>query len=266
MVWFKVDDGLPSHRKVMAIPRRDRSAAIGLWTLAGAWCAHELTDGHVPEHMLEELASSKRFADLLVRVGLWETTDDGYLFHDWSPIQPTRAEVLAKREEEAARKAEWRARRAAARRRQTESDETGTGEHVPAGHPPDTTRDSGVSPGGVTEVSRSTRTRPVPDPVSPNGDTPSLRSGAAQQRGTRLPDDFVITDEMRAWAHEQGWADRWIDAITERFSDYWRARAGREGVKLDWPATWRNWLRREAERSPQVTVGAGGGGRNPWDL
>jgi hypothetical protein len=37
---------------------------------------------------------------------------------------------------------------------------------------------------------------------------------------------------------------------TEKFIDYWRAQPGQRGVKLDWPATWRNWMRRAAERHP----------------
>ncbi len=34
----------------------------------------------------------------------------------------------------------------------------------------------------------------------------------------------------------------------DTFSDFWRAKAGRDGTKLDWRATWRNWCR--TERSP----------------
>jgi len=29
------------------------------------------------------------------------------------------------------------------------------------------------------------------------------------------------------------------------FRDYWIAKPGKDGVKLDWAATWRNWVRRE---------------------
>jgi len=28
-----------------------------------------------------------------------------------------------------------------------------------------------------------------------------------------------------------------------RFSDYWQSQPGQKGVKLNWQATWRNWLR-----------------------
>lgn len=34
---------------------------------------------------------------------------------------------------------------------------------------------------------------------------------------------------------------------TERFCDYWRGVPGAKGRKLDWPATWRNWMRKAAE-------------------
>ncbi len=37
-------------------------------------------------------------------------------------------------------------------------------------------------------------------------------------------------------------------ATFARFSDFWRAKAGKDGRKLDWTATWRNWCR--SERAP----------------
>ena len=80
-----------------------------------------------------------------------------------------------------------------------------------------------------------TPTRPDPTPITtPKGVVP-------RKRGTRIPDQFVVTREMRDWA-----ADRTplvnVDDATERFVNYWRAKAGRDATKLDWPATWRNWL------------------------
>ncbi len=51
---------------------------------------------------------------------------------------------------------------------------------------------------------------------------------------------------MVTWARENAPG---IDhrAVTERFVDYWRGMSGAKGVKLDWVATWWNWLRRESE-------------------
>lgn len=47
-------------------------------------------------------------------------------------------------------------------------------------------------------------------------------------------------------------------AVYARFSDFWIAKPGKEGVKLDWLATWRNWVRNEkapfgAIRMPKPT-------------
>lgn len=60
---------------------------------------------------------------------------------------------------------------------------------------------------------------------------------------TLIPTDFSITDEMRKWARAKvPQVD--IEAQTEVFCDYWRAHGKK---MLDWPATWRNWMRRAPE-------------------
>lgn len=69
--------------------------------------------------------------------------------------------------------------------------------------------------------------------------------------GTRIPDDFAATADMIAWAREH---TPLVGAKeTEAFVDYWRARPGVGGRKLDWIATWRTWMRRaqaDAEGKP----------------
>lgn len=34
---------------------------------------------------------------------------------------------------------------------------------------------------------------------------------------------------------------------TAKFVDYWRGRSGKDATKTDWPATWRNWMRKAHE-------------------
>jgi hypothetical protein len=46
--------------------------------------------------------TSQWVADQLVRVGLWQEVDGGYLIHDYGDYQPTKAQVLAEREVKAA--------------------------------------------------------------------------------------------------------------------------------------------------------------------
>lgn len=68
-------------------------------------------------------------------------------------------------------------------------------------------------------------------------------------RGTRIPEPFTIDDLMRRWAATNTPGVN-VDAETEAFVDYWRGRTGQIAVKADWPATWRNWMRRASERVP----------------
>ena len=58
-------------------------------------------------------------------------------------------------------------------------------------------------------------------------------------RGSRLHDDFRPDIE---YARQQV-PDIDAEGEAQKFADYWRSRAGAAGVKCDWPATWRNWIR-----------------------
>lgn len=97
MTWFVVDDKFGESKKVKKIPRGQRMAAIGLWTLAGQWASGQLSDGHVPSYIVEDLGGSARLASVLVTCGLWEESQDGYQFHDWADWQQTREQVEKKR-------------------------------------------------------------------------------------------------------------------------------------------------------------------------
>ncbi|QKY78996.1 hypothetical protein Jinkies_48 [Arthrobacter phage Jinkies] len=94
MPWFKVDDGFHGHPKVMDLSL----AAVGLWTLAGTWCANYLTDGEIPLKVVQRLGGTRRQAKELILSGLWtETRADVYKFSDWNDYQPTKDSVLTER-------------------------------------------------------------------------------------------------------------------------------------------------------------------------
>jgi hypothetical protein len=92
MPWFRVDDNLGFHHKVIAAG----NPAMGLWVRAGSVCASQLTDGFVPDHMIASLGTVAQ-AKRLVEVGLWDRTEGGYTFHEWEERQPRRADVEAER-------------------------------------------------------------------------------------------------------------------------------------------------------------------------
>lgn len=67
------------------------------------------------------------------------------------------------------------------------------------------------------------------------------------KRGTRIPADFAVTPEMVAWATERcPQVDGRLE--TEKFVNHWRGKSGKDATKVDWPATWRNWMLNARDR------------------
>lgn len=88
---------------------------------------------------------------------------------------------------------------------------------------------------------------PIPVPVQKSGDAAQARP-AHTGKGTR-------------WLQGQGVPEAWISRAqqdhphldvpqeAESFVDYWVAKPGKDGFKLDWEATWRNWIRNARTRN-----------------
>lgn len=60
--------------------------------------------------------------------------------------------------------------------------------------------------------------------------------------GRRLPADWEPTETERAWAAKER-PDLDLVKEADKFRDHWSAKAGKDGRKTDWAATWRNWIR-----------------------
>jgi hypothetical protein len=64
-------------------------------------------------------------------------------------------------------------------------------------------------------------------------------------RGSRLPE---VIDDIDSWfdfcVKER--PDLVATKVFAEFTDYWIAQPGQKGVKTDWTATWRNWVRRQS--------------------
>jgi DNA-binding transcriptional ArsR family regulator len=61
------------------------------------------------------------------------------------------------------------------------------------------------------------------------------------KRKTRLPEDFALTEAMRAFAVGKGMPPSVVDDQFEAFCDWHGPR--KETLALSWPATWRSWCR-----------------------
>lgn len=91
----------------------------------------------------------------------------------------------------------------------------------------------------------------VPTPAQPSDQSISDQSKAepkqSSARGTRLPADWQLTDELKAIAKQirPEWPDNHVQRIADGFKDYWLAKSGKDATKADWVATWRNWCRND---------------------
>lgn len=79
---------------------------------------------------------------------------------------------------------------------------------------------------------------PMQTPEQPKRKAPPR--GAA--RGSRIADNWAPTPKGYAFAASQELTNEEINREADRFRNYWLGIPGRKGVKLDWEATWRNWL------------------------
>ena len=70
-------------------------------------------------------------------------------------------------------------------------------------------------------------------------------------KGSRLTPDWLLPDEWGEWAETQGLSREMIILEEDKFKDYWISQPGAKGVKADWQATWRNWIRRGVENGIQ---------------
>lgn len=75
----------------------------------------------------------------------------------------------------------------------------------------------------------------------------SLDTKKKKERGSRIANDWAPSDSDLDAARAEGFSNTEIEREKAKFRDYWLAKSGSAGVKLDWSATWRNWVRRAAE-------------------
>jgi hypothetical protein len=88
------------------------------------------------------------------------------------------------------------------------------------------------------------------DKNNPTAAPAAADEGAKATRGMRLPADWEPSDHLKDWFRQQPFmtfVHPWAE--TTKFKDYWVAQPGQRGVKRDWDATWRNWMRTAAERA-----------------
>ncbi len=146
VAWAKLDDGLTFHGKVIEAG----NAAMGVWVRGLAWSAYYLTDGFVPNKVARLVAGESRGAlKALVCSRLWLECPGGYRIHDYLKYNPSKAEVLEKREKDRLRKLGI----------------------------------SGETPGGVATASNPPDPDPDPDPLDREIEAPGIPIHTIEQLG-----------------------------------------------------------------------------------
>jgi len=138
----------------------------------------------------------------------------------------------------------------------------------------------------VCELSKgraSSRYRVITDPEAASGLTPSnpedsdIQPGSplppnlkrtitkkdsedSTKKGTRLLENWTLPKHWGTWAMEQGQSMDQVRCQADKFLDYWIAIPGQRGVKINWQATWRNWIRSATERGSYSNGGQAGRG------
>ena len=105
----------------------------------------------------------------------------------------------------------------------------------------------------VSNADETLQKRPS-NAIDTDTDTEQIQKKVNNKRGSRLAQDWFLNKSMGDWATQER-PDLDVRQVAEQFKDYWVAQAGQKGVKLDWDATWRNWVRNTKAVKP-----------NPYDV
>lgn len=119
MSWGRIDDGMLEHRKWIRIEAEHGARAwadcLAVWTAALLYAHRARTDGAVPIAWLSRGTPlgkvACKAAEVLVSVGLFERTADGYQIHDFADYGLSREERERRAEATRERVARFRAKR-----------------------------------------------------------------------------------------------------------------------------------------------------------
>lgn len=95
---------------------------------------------------------------------------------------------------------------------------------------------AGIKPGQSNQNHNQVNNKP---PIVPLTVDPPTKPKTRRNK-TRLPDDFVLTDEMRSYAVAQGMPAQEVDGEFEAFRNHHTAHGS---LMANWAAAWQTWCR-----------------------
>jgi hypothetical protein len=250
MSWIQSHQELGMHPKTKKLARLlgvSRVTAVGHLQFLWWWTGSYAPDGELTRFDSLDVATGaewegdeEAFVEALVAAGFLDRDEDGHLtVHDWRDYG---GRLIDRRKSNAARMRDARARGQKTEQREPEDTCEEDADHV---------QDTCVARAGLEERRGEERENPPVVPPSegppPEGSPTKPVRPVPKPRATRIPDEFPISDDMRAFADRIGLPDEVVVLETEKFLDHFRAKPE---MKSDWVAAWRNWLRRVPEFVP----------------
>ena len=97
----------------------------------------------------------------------------------------------------------------------------------------------------------------IPDEIP---DVIKRDTNVSPKNGTRLSADWFLSKHLGEWSISEGASHDLVRVEADKFRDYWIGVAGAKGRKVDWDATWRNWIRKAiADNAPRLRAIEGSG-------
>ena len=106
---------------------------------------------------------------------------------------------------------------------------------------PDVTQ---TKPSGLFSETQTKGNPLIHQSINPSQEQNQKKDHSAAKRGTRINPDYQPSQKLIDWLHTER-PDLDARKMTEAFVDYWEAKAGAGGVKLDWDKTWKTWARNQ---------------------
>jgi hypothetical protein len=227
MSWLELDDGILDHPKFIRAVKLGGSEAVHLWLGIRAYCGKLLTDGFVPEDMIDEVRGPKdpkRRAlalEALRAAGLLDLAEGGFQMHDYLDWSKSRDKVLAARKQARDRQAKSRGCHGVTD--SVTNEVTNTSSHGAAG--------SGVGVVSGSQVSDPTGNRAR----EPDNDGDTICPADLVQRLEKAGVYTEIASSLRVSVED-------LRAEAEEYAAYWTIGAGMGKKRRQWAGRLRQRL------------------------
>jgi hypothetical protein len=259
--WLKFDDRILDHPKFVKAERLAGSTAFHLWVGLLAYCKQHRTDGWVPIEMLSRVNGPrgrwrKRAFSALVEVGLVEDEGHRLHLHDYLDWNASRYEIEhGRKRTEPPAESNVSVVSASPQRMGERLGESHVSVSANVKSASRESNDNGAlrvarlrarsESESESESESITPITPKPDPAPPAPAPEPIEKKTSHRAGKRIcPADFEPAPAVLKLATELGYSEVLEQTTRARMIDW---SLSKSVARADWQATYRNWLRKDAE-------------------